>query len=63
MRVVTEMQSVVHSAALTAGRTPQDERFQRTSLRADLRARQDELDAAVLRAGDLEREVADLKVR
>ena len=41
---------------------PQDQKFQRTALKADLRARQDELDAAKLRAGDLEREVADLKV-
>ncbi len=41
---------------------PQDEKFQRATMKADLRARQDELDAAVLRAGDLEREVADFKV-
>ena len=41
---------------------PQDEKFQRATMKADLRARQDELDAAKLRAGDLEREVADLKV-
>ena len=40
----------------------QEDKFQRATLKADLRAREDELEAAKLRAGDLEREVADLKV-
>ena len=40
----------------------QDEKFQRATVKADLRAREDELEAAKLRAGDLEREVAELKV-
>ena len=47
----------------TGSHLPQDEKFQRATMKADLRARQDELDAAKLRAGDLEREVADLKAR
>ena len=40
----------------------QEDKYQRATLKADLRAREDELEAAKLRAGDLEREVADLKV-